>query len=51
MSLYLRRLPKIEYLAPKTIREACMMRKQKGGDSAFLAGGTDLLLLDVFICI
>jgi len=44
MSLYLRRRPKFEYLAPHTIREACSMANQYRGDSKFLAGGTDLLV-------
>lgn len=43
MSLYLRRLPKIEYLAPKTIDEALSMQNENE-NCKFLAGGTDLLI-------
>lgn len=44
MSLYLRRLPKFEYLAPNSIKEACSMANRYKEDSKFLAGGTDLLV-------
>jgi carbon-monoxide dehydrogenase medium subunit len=41
---YLRRLPKFEYLAPRTIAEACDLLSAHGSRAELLAGGTDLLL-------
>ncbi len=41
---YLRRLPKFEYLAPRSIREACGLLATHGERAELLAGGTDLLL-------
>jgi carbon-monoxide dehydrogenase medium subunit len=41
---YLRRLPKFEYLAPRSIDEACDLLAVHGNEAGLLAGGTDLLL-------
>lgn len=41
---YLRRLPKFEYLAPRTIAEACDLLAAHGSEAGLLAGGTDLLI-------
>ena len=41
---YLRRLPKFEYLAPRTVDDVCSMLSAHGGNARLLAGGTDLLL-------
>lgn len=41
---YLRRLPKFEYLAPRTIEEVCDLLALHGDRARLLAGGTDLLL-------
>ena len=41
---YLRRLPKFEYLAPRTIDEACDLLAAHGSEAGLLAGGTDLLI-------
>ena len=41
---YLRRLPKFEYLAPRTIAEACDLLAAHHDRAELLAGGTDLLL-------
>ena len=40
---YLRRLPKLEYLEPKTIEEACSLLSQYKEKARVVAGGTDLL--------
>lgn len=37
-------LPRFEYLAPKTIEEACRLLKERGEDAKVMAGGTDLLI-------
>jgi len=42
--MYLRRLPKFEYLAPRTIDEACDLLATHGNEAGLLAGGTDLLI-------
>jgi aerobic carbon-monoxide dehydrogenase medium subunit len=41
---YLRRLPKFEYLAPRTCDEACALLAAHAREARLLAGGTDLLL-------
>jgi CO/xanthine dehydrogenase FAD-binding subunit len=41
---YLRRLPKFEYLAPRTVAEACALLAAHHERAELLAGGTDLLL-------
>lgn len=41
---YVKRLPKFEYLAPKTIDEAVSLLSQHNGEAMPIAGGTDLLL-------
>ena len=41
---YLLRLPRFDYLAPKTITEACRLLSQYGGIAKIMAGGTDLLV-------
>ena len=38
------RLPKFEYLDPKTIEEACSLLSQHGDKARLIAGGTDLLI-------
>lgn len=38
-----RSLPRFEYLAPRTVEEACAMLAQYGGKARVMAGGTDLL--------
>ena len=38
------RLPKFEYLRPKTIQEACSLLSQYGDKARVMAGGTDLLV-------
>ncbi len=40
---YLRRLPRLEYLAPRTLEEACSLLSTHGDEARLLAGGTDLL--------
>ena len=40
---YLSRLPKFEYLQPKTVQEACSLLSQHKGKARIIAGGTDLL--------
>jgi len=40
---YYRRLPKFEYLAPKSIDEVCALLKEHKGDARILAGGTIVL--------
>jgi aerobic carbon-monoxide dehydrogenase medium subunit len=37
------RLPKFEYLAPKTVQEACSLLSQHGDKAKVKAGGTDVL--------
>ena len=37
-------LPKFEYLAPKSIEEACSLLSKHKGDARIIAGGTDLLV-------
>ena len=41
---YLRRLPRFEYLAPRTVDEACSFLAQRRGEARLFAGGTDLVL-------
>lgn len=41
--IFLRRLPKFEYLAPKSLAEACSFLSEHKGQARALAGGTDLL--------
>lgn len=43
MLVFHRRLPKFEYLAPKTIDEALRLLSQHKGKSRVIAGGTDLV--------
>ena len=38
--MYWRRLPKFEYLAPKSIEEAISMLKEHKGEARIIAGGT-----------
>ena len=40
---YPRRLPRFEYLAPRSIEEALFMLFQHGKEARVIAGGTDLL--------
>ncbi len=40
---YVRRLPKFEYLAPKSLKEACSILAANKGKAKILAGGSDLL--------
>ena len=42
--VYLRRLPRFEYLSPGTIDETCQLLAAHGKQAALLAGGTDLLV-------
>ncbi len=37
-------LPKFEYIAPKTIQEACEILERLGDEAKVMAGGTDLLI-------
>src|SRR4030042_1325754 len=37
-------LPKFDYQAPKSLREACAMLEEFGARAKLLAGGTDLLV-------
>lgn len=39
------RLPKFEYLDPKTIEEVCSLLSQHGDKARLIAGGTDLLII------
>ena len=41
---YLLRLPRFDYLAPKTINEACLLLSKYEGRAKIIAGGTDLLV-------
>ena len=41
---YLPRLPEFDYLAPKTVPEACSLLSKYAGRAAVMAGGTDLLV-------
>ena len=41
---YLPRLPRFDYLAPKTVREACLLLSKYGSKAKVIAGGTDLLV-------
>jgi carbon-monoxide dehydrogenase medium subunit len=43
MVIYYRRLPKFDYLAPKTIDEALSLLSQYKGKAKVIAGGTDLV--------
>ena len=43
MVTFYRRLPKFDYLAPKTIEEALSMLSQHKGKAKVIAGGTDLV--------
>ncbi|MBW2029194.1 MAG: FAD binding domain-containing protein [Deltaproteobacteria bacterium] len=38
------RLPKMEYVTPDTLEEACGILEKEGGGARILAGGTDLLV-------
>ena len=40
---YLSRLPRFEYLQPKTVKEACSLLSQYKGKAKIIAGGTDLV--------
>ena len=40
---YIKRLPKFEYLAPRTVDEALSLLSQHRGEAKLIAGGTDLL--------
>lgn len=40
---YLRRLPRLEYLEPTTLAEACTLLSRYDGRARVIAGGTDLL--------
>lgn len=40
---YVQRLPKFEYLTPRTVDEAVFMLSQHRGEARVIAGGTDLL--------
>ncbi len=41
---YLPGLPKFDYLAPKTVEEACLLLSKYKGSTKIIAGGTDLLV-------
>jgi aerobic carbon-monoxide dehydrogenase medium subunit len=41
---YLRRLPRFEYVAPRTVEEVCSFLAERGGEARLFAGGTDLVL-------
>lgn len=41
---YLSRLPRFEYLAPRTAAQACDLLASHAGEAKLLAGGTDLIL-------
>ena len=41
---YLRRLPRFDYLAPRTVDEACSALAERRGEARLFAGGTDLVL-------
>lgn len=41
--LYVRRLPRFEYMEPKTITEACALFSQYNAKARIIAGGTDLV--------
>jgi len=41
---YLIRLPRFDYLVPKTIKEACLLLSKYEGTAKIMAGGTDLLV-------
>jgi CO/xanthine dehydrogenase FAD-binding subunit len=43
MAVFYRRLPKFQYLFPKTVEEALRMLSEHKGDSKLIAGGTDLV--------
>jgi len=40
---YVQRLPKFEYLTPRTLDEAIFLLSRHGGEARVIAGGTDLL--------
>jgi len=41
---YLLMLPRFDYLAPKTVNEACLLLSKYEGKAKIMAGGTDLLV-------
>jgi CO/xanthine dehydrogenase FAD-binding subunit len=41
---YLLRLPRFDYLDPKTVNEACLLLSKYGDKAKVMAGGTDLLV-------
>jgi len=43
LKTFYRRLPRFEYLRPKTVEEALTLLKQNPGKAKVFAGGTDLL--------
>jgi CO/xanthine dehydrogenase FAD-binding subunit len=43
MVVFYRKLPKFEYLAPKTIGEALSLLSQHQGRAKLIAGGTDII--------
>ena len=43
MPLFYRRLPRFEYLAPRTIDEALGLLTDNIGEARVIAGGTDLV--------
>ncbi len=42
---YLKRLPKFEYLAPRSVPEVCEFVAKYGREAKLLAGGTDLIIM------
>jgi CO/xanthine dehydrogenase FAD-binding subunit len=42
--VYMRKLPKFDYLAPKTVDEACTLLTKYKGKAKVIAGGTDLIV-------
>ncbi|MFQ5946601.1 MAG: FAD binding domain-containing protein [Anaerolineae bacterium] len=41
---YLRRLPRFEYVAPRTVAEVCDALAKYGSEATLMAGGTDLII-------